>query len=158
MASDLRFHWESDPSSSEESEGEDIEGVEYAPRSVDGSNSGRSLEQFLRDEDSASIQGPSFYRALDNEKSFSPAQLPRGLSSLFGKKRPAAGYQPTSPFAWSYGSAFGKQTCVTRVPRNPKILTLLSFGAGCAALGVTSIKGLVCDTQYSATQSFCFSC
>ncbi|GAQ81264.1 hypothetical protein KFL_000750320 [Klebsormidium nitens] len=35
------------------------------------------------------------------------------------------------------------------------ILTLLSFGAGCAALGVTSIKGLVCDTQYSASQSFC---
>eukprot|EP00243_Klebsormidium_subtile_P005785 TRINITY_DN2362_c0_g2_i2.p3 TRINITY_DN2362_c0_g2~~TRINITY_DN2362_c0_g2_i2.p3 ORF type:complete len:108 (+),score=8.59 TRINITY_DN2362_c0_g2_i2:707-1030(+) len=89
MDSDLQFHWESDPSSSEESEGEDIEGVEYEPRSVDGSNSGRSLEGFLRDEDSASIQGPSFYRALDNEKSFSPAQLPRGLSNLFSKKRPA---------------------------------------------------------------------
>jgi nitrogen fixation protein FixH len=36
-----------------------------------------------------------------------------------------------------------------------QIFVLLSFGAGCAALGVTSIKGLVCDSQYSADQSFC---
>src|SRR3569623_842302 len=79
----------SDPSSSEESEGEDIEGVEYAPRSIDGSQSGRSLEEFLQDEDSASIQGPSFYRAFSNGKSLSPAQLPRGVSTLLSKKKPA---------------------------------------------------------------------
>eukprot|EP00243_Klebsormidium_subtile_P005784 TRINITY_DN2362_c0_g2_i1.p1 TRINITY_DN2362_c0_g2~~TRINITY_DN2362_c0_g2_i1.p1 ORF type:complete len:142 (+),score=8.75 TRINITY_DN2362_c0_g2_i1:254-679(+) len=31
------------------------------------------------------------------------------------------GYQPKSPFSWSSGSAFGKQTCVTPVPSNPKV-------------------------------------
>ncbi|GAQ87899.1 hypothetical protein KFL_003860050 [Klebsormidium nitens] len=128
MASDLRFHWESDPSSSEEPEGEDIEGVEYAPRSVDGSESGRSLADFLQDEDCASIQGPSFYRAFNNEKSLSPAYLPRGLPNLLSKKRPAPGYLPTSPFAWSCGSAFRQRTCITppscnsQVPSSSRVL------------------------------------
>ncbi|GAQ87901.1 hypothetical protein KFL_003860070 [Klebsormidium nitens] len=113
MASDPRSHWENDPSSSEELEGEDIEGVEYAPRSVGGSQSGRSLEEFLQDEDSASIQGPSFYRAFSNGKSLSLTQLPEGVSTLLSKKEFAPGYVPTSPFAWTSGSAFGKRICIT---------------------------------------------
>ncbi|GAQ92286.1 hypothetical protein KFL_009670010 [Klebsormidium nitens] len=106
MASNLHFHWESGSSASEESQGEDIQGVEYAARSVDGSKSGRSLESFLNDEDSASIQGPNFYRALTNENSLSPAQLPKDLEK--SKKSRAPGFSPTSPFPWTSGSAFKK--------------------------------------------------
>ncbi|GAQ93187.1 hypothetical protein KFL_013500010 [Klebsormidium nitens] len=106
MASNLRFHWESGSSASDETQGEDIEGVEYADRSVDGSKSGRSLEDFLNDGDSASIQGPNFYRALTNENSLSPAQLPKRLEK--SRKSRAPGFSPTSPFPWTSGSAFKK--------------------------------------------------
>ncbi|GAQ91758.1 hypothetical protein KFL_008470040 [Klebsormidium nitens] len=106
MASNLHFHWESGSSASEETEGEDIEGVEYADRPVDGSKSGRSLEDFLNDRDSASIQGPNFYRALTNENSLSPAQLPKRLEK--SKKIRPPGFSPTSPFPWTSGSAFKK--------------------------------------------------
>ncbi|GAQ88066.1 hypothetical protein KFL_003970130 [Klebsormidium nitens] len=42
MGSDLCFPWESDLSASDASEGEDLEGVEYEPRSIDGSKSEES--------------------------------------------------------------------------------------------------------------------
>jgi hypothetical protein len=71
-------------------QGEDIEGVEYANRSVDGSKSRRSLESFLNDEDSASIQGPNFYRALANKNSLSPAQLPKGLEKSKKSQAPVS--------------------------------------------------------------------
>ncbi|GAQ86804.1 hypothetical protein KFL_003120110 [Klebsormidium nitens] len=115
MASDLRFRWESDPSSPEGSE-EDIEGVEYAPRSIDGSDSGRSLEDFFSDGDSVSSQAPSFYRAIDNEKSRSPLHIPKGLAGVLSK---ALGYVTTSPSAFSSGSSFRKRTCLTP-PGNPQ--------------------------------------
>ncbi|GAQ88993.1 hypothetical protein KFL_004770010 [Klebsormidium nitens] len=121
MASDLRLHWESDSSSSEGSE-EYIEGVEYASRSVDGSDSGRSLADFLRDGDSASSESPSFYRAIDNEKSLSPLHLPRGLAGVV--------HLPTSPFAWSFGSGFRKRMCFTP-PDNPQASPRCCIPAAC---------------------------
>jgi hypothetical protein len=84
-------------SASEESEGEDIEGVEYASRFVDASESGQSLQGFFDDHDSGSIQGPSFYRALDNEDSLSSVQI--ALRSSGKKKRAAVSC--TYQSAWS---------------------------------------------------------
>ncbi|GAQ89923.1 hypothetical protein KFL_005780015 [Klebsormidium nitens] len=87
----MRLPWDSDVSESEGTQAEDIEGAEYANRSVDGSQSGQSLQGFFDDQDSDGIQGPSFYRALNNE-----------------------GDSPTSPFAnWSTDSAFGKPVSVS---------------------------------------------
>lgn len=69
----------SDSSESEDCQGEDIEGVEYSDRSVDGSQFGESLQGFFDDHDSASsMQRPSFYRALDNEDSLSPVKVALG--------------------------------------------------------------------------------
>ncbi|GAQ88995.1 hypothetical protein KFL_004770030 [Klebsormidium nitens] len=113
MASDLRsgvreFEQNAQSgSSSSEGSGEDIEGVEYAPRSADDSDSGRSLEDFVSDGDSASSHSQSFYRAINNEKSQSPLHLPRGLASVVNK---ASGHVPTPPFA--RGSSPRKGTCL----------------------------------------------
>jgi hypothetical protein len=68
----------SDVSESEGTQGEDIKGAEYADRSVDGSQSGQSLQGLFNDHDSGSIQGPSFFRALDNEVSVNPVQWALG--------------------------------------------------------------------------------
>jgi hypothetical protein len=77
----VSLSFSSDSSGSKDTEGENIEGVEYAARSLDGSQSGQSLEGFFNDQDSGSIQGPSFYRALDNEDMVNPAQVALGTPS-----------------------------------------------------------------------------
>jgi hypothetical protein len=59
---------ESEPESASEAEdGESLEGVEYEDRSVDGSDSAASLEDFLDEADSSDVGQPTtFSAALDN--------------------------------------------------------------------------------------------
>lgn len=77
-------HLCSDESNSEleGTQGEDIEGAEYADQSLDGSQSGQSLQGFFDDQDSGSIQGPSFYRALNNEVSINQVQWALGTGAM----------------------------------------------------------------------------
>jgi hypothetical protein len=60
------FFFFSESAASEDTQGEDIEGVEFEARSEDGSQSGQSLQSFF-DNYCVSDQGPSFYRAMDND-------------------------------------------------------------------------------------------
>jgi hypothetical protein len=67
---------------------------------------------------------PIASRLLVNER---PLKIGSGLllknhESLTVVMYAVQGYQPSSPFPWSSGSAFVKQkVCVTPVPRNPKV-------------------------------------
>jgi hypothetical protein len=60
---------EPDWCASEARDGDSLEGIEYEDRSVDGSNSAASLEDFLDDSDSSDCgQSTIFYAALDNAR------------------------------------------------------------------------------------------